>query len=82
MTFKAWVDSITGAINGIIVPVIFSLSALAFLYGVYKYFILGAGDVENRVAGRSFVIWGLLGMVVLFSVWSLVNIILSTFGIG
>ena len=82
MTLKTFVDGITGTISGILVPIIFSLAALFFVWGVFNYFILGAGDSEKREQGRSFVIWGLLGMVVLFSVWSLVKIILSTFGIG
>lgn len=82
MTFKDYVDGITATISSVLVPLIFSLAAFVFLYGVFNYFILGAGDASKRAEGRSFVIWGLLGMVVLFSVWSLVKILLSTFGIG
>ncbi len=39
-------------------------------------------DETKRAEGRQFVLWGILGLVVLFSVWALVNILLSTFGIA
>lgn len=81
MTFATWVTGIVGIVNTVIIPLIAALTALVFLYGVVNYFFLNADNEEKRAEGRSFVIWGLLGLVVLFSVWGLVGIILSTLGI-
>lgn len=84
MTFKAFIGSgttgIIGIINTIIVPTIFALAFLVFIYGVVKYFFLQGDEDTKREEGRQFILWGLLGMVVLFSVWGLVNMLLSTLG--
>jgi hypothetical protein len=91
MTFAQFVGSgstgIIGIINVVIAPVIFALAFLVFIYGVVKYFFIrpsGAesfGDRGGYGEGRQFILWGLIGMVVLFSVWGFVNLMLSTLGI-
>ncbi len=86
MTFAQFVGSgsngLVGLLNVVVVPVIFALAFLVFVWGVVKYFILNAGDEAKRAEGRAFVLWGLLGMVLLFSVWGFVNLLLSTLGIA
>lgn len=86
MTFKDFIGSgttgVIGAINTVVVPVIFALAFAAFVWGVVYYFIFHADEENKREEGRQFVLWGLVGMVVLFSVWGLVNILLSTLGIA
>lgn len=82
MTFKSLVDSIVGALNTVIVPVIFALAFLAFIWGVLNNFILHPGDEKRRMTGRQFILWGLLGMVLLFSIWGVVNLLLSTLGLS
>ena len=59
----------------------FALAFLTFIWGVLNYFFFSGGDEGKRAEGRQFVLWGVLGMVVLFSVWGFVNIVLSTLGI-
>jgi hypothetical protein len=85
MTFAQFIGSgstgIIGIINTVIVPVIFALAFLVFIWGVMNYFIFSGGDEGKRSEGRQFAFWGILGMVVLFSVWGFVNLMLSTLGI-
>ena len=78
---KGYSDGIINIINGIFVPVLFAIAFLTFLWGVYNYFILGATEEESRSKGKQFVLWGLIGFVVILSVWGLVNIVQSTFGL-
>ena len=84
MTFKQFIGNgdtgIIGIINTVIVPVIFALAFLVFIWGVFQ-FVVNAGDETKRTEGRKFILWGLLGIVVLFSVWGFVNMLLSTLGI-
>ncbi|MBI3572308.1 hypothetical protein HY091_02130 [Candidatus Kaiserbacteria bacterium] len=82
MTFATWANGIVGALNTVVVPLIFALAFVVFLWGVLKYFFLHGGDEAKRSEGRQFVVWGVLGMVVLVSVWGIVNILLSTLGIA
>ena len=85
-TFKDFIGigntGIIGLLNTVVVPVIFALAFLTFIYGVVKYFFFSVGDETKRVEGRQFVLWGIIGMAVLFTVWGFVNILLSTLGIA
>jgi len=84
-TFKDYVGNgttgVIGAINTVVVPIIGMLIFLVFVWGVVNYFFLYAGDEKKRKEGRQFIFWGVLGMVVYFSVWGFVNLALSTLGI-
>jgi hypothetical protein len=73
-----------GMINGVIVPIIFALAFLYFLYGVFRYFIQegAAGNPEKRQEGTQFVAWSMFGFFVMFSLWGLVNLLVNTFGFG
>lgn len=86
MTFSQFVGSgttgVIGALNTVVVPIIIALAFLVFIWGVLKYFFIGGDDEGKRAEGRQFVFWGILGMVVIFAVWGLVNIVLSTLGIA
>lgn len=85
MTFAQFVGSgttgVIGAINTFVVPVIFALAFVVFIWGVMRRFIIGGADEAQLAEGRQFILWGIIGMVVLFSVWGFVNILLSTLGL-
>ncbi len=68
-------------INWYIVPVLFAIAFLYFLWGVYNYFILGADDEKKLETGRQFTLWSIIAFVVILSVWGLVAILANTFGL-
>lgn len=74
-------NSIISIIESVLVPLLFAIAFLYFVYGVYKYFILGGDNDTERATGRQFVLWSLIGFAVILSVWGLVQILLETFGI-
>jgi hypothetical protein len=63
------------------VPIIIGLAFAYFIWGVADYFIIHGDDETSRANGRQFVLWGVIGFVVLFSVWGIVWLLLSTLGI-
>ena len=69
-------------INTVLVPVIFAVAFIVFIFGVFQYFILGHGDEEKQSQGRALMLWGLIGFFVMVSVWGLVNILLGTFNLN
>lgn len=71
--------SVIGVINGILVPVLFAICFIIFLYGVAKAYIFSGG--EERAEGHRLILWGLIGFAVMLSVWGLVNIVTNTFGL-
>lgn len=75
-TISSW--AIWG-INHIAVPFVFAAAFIVFIWGVFQTLILGKGDEEKAKAGRELIIWGIIGFVVMLSVWGLVNIVTGTF---
>lgn len=71
-------DFIITMINTVIVPVIFALAFLVFVWGAFQFFVQGGADEEKRDKGKQMMLWGLIGFFVMISVWGLVNILVGT----
>lgn len=72
---------ITCVINNSVIPLIFTLATLMFLWGTVNFFILNADEEAKRAQGKQFMIWGIIALAVMLSVWGLVGILKDTFGI-
>lgn len=77
---KTLLGNINSAIN-LIIPFLLGLAGLVFIWGVFQ-FITSAGDEEKRKSGRDFIIYGLVGFVIMVGFWGLVNILINVFGLG
>jgi hypothetical protein len=73
---------IINIINGILVPLIFAIAFIMFVYGIAKTYILSHGEEAAVKEGHQLILWGLIGFFVMISVWGLVNIVNDTFGLG
>ena len=77
----ASIDSFIANVNReIINPLILLLFALAlayFLYGVLQ-FLTNATNDEKKTAGKSHMLWGVVGITIMMGVWTILNIVLST----
>lgn len=69
-------------INGVLVPLLFALAFIVFLYGVAKAYIFSIGNEEEVSKGHKLILWGIIGFVVMLSLWGLVNIVSNTFGLA
>jgi zinc transporter ZupT len=81
-TFKDLLCYITGILNDSVIPLIFAIAAVMFVWGVVQFFIINANEEKKREQGRQFMIWGIIALAVMLSVWGLVGIVGSTFGVG
>lgn len=66
-------------INTVAVPVIFAIAFIVFIWGVFQYFVLSGGNEEKQADARNLMIYGIVGLFVMASVWGLVNILIGTF---
>ena len=64
-----------------VIPLFFAIGLAAFVYGVVQY-VINDGEESKKAKGRQFMIWGLIGLTVMFSIWGLVSILSSTFNLG
>lgn len=67
----------------IINPIILLLSAGAFVvlaWGIFE-FIRKADDDKARATGRSAILWGFVGLAIIFGAYGIINIALGAFNI-
>ena len=76
MTFATVVKNLVSLLNGSLVPLLYALAFLYFVWGATQL-ILTQGQ-EGRDKGRKKVIYGLIGLVIIFGVWGFVNLLLNT----
>jgi hypothetical protein len=62
-----------------IIPILIALGVVYFIWGVVQFVL--AKDEEAKGRGRSLMINGLIGLLVIVSIWGLVNILRNSFGI-
>jgi hypothetical protein len=65
-------------INGVLVPLVFAVAFIVFLFQIYNYFIAGGAQPEKVDEGKKFLAWSLVGFTVMFSIWGLVNLLIGT----
>ncbi|MDP1689856.1 MAG: hypothetical protein Q8L52_01490 [bacterium] len=80
-TICAVAQNLLYIINSILVPVIFALAFIVFLYGIAKSYIFSGGDPEGVKQGHKILMWGIIAFVVMVSLWGIVNVVANTFGL-
>ena len=73
---------IINTINNILVPVLFAVAFIVFLWGAFKTFILGANSEEVKDQGKNLMLWGLIGFFVMVSISGPLNILTGTVSFG
>jgi len=66
---------ISGFINETLIPLVFGLALLVFVYGMFNYFILGGASDDSREKGRRLIMWSVIGFVMMVSIWGIVNMV-------
>lgn len=65
-----------------IIPLLFALAVLVFIYGVVDFIRASANGDSDTGKKKEFMVWGIVALAVMTGVWGLVGIITNTFGIG
>ena len=77
-SIDASISTVSQLINRLI-PLVIGIGVLVFLWGLVGYVTAG-GDEEKRKNARSLMIYGIIVLFVMVSVWGLVRILTTTFG--
>lgn len=77
---KGYLTDVTGFINGTIIPLIFTIAIVVFIWGMYLYFIQGGANDDERKKGKSLLLWSLIGFVLMLSVVGIVNLLARSTG--
>lgn len=81
MTFKTLVEgTIVPIFDQAIIPLLYAIAFIAFLIGIVRYFFFGGEEAREK--GKAFIVWGLVGFFVIFSIWGIVKLLLTSFNLG
>jgi hypothetical protein len=69
-------DRFFEVINGVLIPLIFALSFLWFLWNMFQYIFFQEDEKKDKA--RAGMIWGIIGLFIMFSIWGLVRLIVNT----
>ena len=71
-----------GDLIGTLTPIIVALALMAFFWGLAMYVLNFSGEDKDKKKGRDMMVYGLLVLFVMVSVWGIVNILQQTFNIS
>jgi uncharacterized membrane protein YidH (DUF202 family) len=78
--FDQLISALQGLINSFL-PFLVGLAVLLFIFGVVQY-VMAGGDADKRKTGQAYMIWGIVALFIMVSVWGLVNLLGGTFGLN
>jgi hypothetical protein len=68
------------AIVNPIIQVAFAVALVIFIYGVFE-FVRGADRPDVRTKGQQHIMYGLVGLFIMISVFTIIQILLNTIGV-
>lgn len=74
----SFLNDILVFINNVLVPLVFGIALLLFIYGVFVYLI--QSDDEKREEGKQYMLWGVIAFVIMVSVWGITNLLSEGLG--
>jgi len=77
--FKELINTFGDIIN-LLLPIVFALAILAFFYGIMLYVF--SQSSENKKEGRGIMLWALVAIFVMASLWGIINFAQTTLGIS
>ena len=79
MTIQVLLSNVLTLINTYIIPLLVALAIVYFFLGIIKY-IQGGGD--GKADGMKIMGAGIIGLVVMLSVWGIVTLVTNSLGVG
>lgn len=63
----------------LMVPIIFALTFIVLSWGVVKSWIMNDGNAEKVGEGKTLVLWGIIGLLVMSGVWGILALLRNSF---
>jgi hypothetical protein len=82
MNLQTYLWNIIIFLNNVIIPLLLAMAALVFLFNVTRYFIIGGENPDSQEKARSLAVWGILGFVIILSIWGIVTMLTYSLGFG
>src|ERR1700679_2129414 len=63
-----------------IIPILIAFTVVYILWGIFQSFV--KGSEEERTAGHKKILYGIIALFIMISIWGLVNILVNTTGLN
>ncbi len=77
---NSFIGSINTFINNVLIPLVFAIALLVFIWGMFQFFIRGGHDPEAQQKGKDLMLWAVVGFVLMVSIFGIVNLIAGGLG--
>lgn len=64
----------------ILVPILYALALLVFIWGLVKFIFRLGGDEKAVEAGKKLMLWGLVALFIMVSIWGILALFHDDFG--
>ena len=81
-TVQGYLIVIVQFFNKTLIPFIFAIALLFFFVNVTKYYIIEGGDSYSRSQAKQYMLYAIIALVVITSLWGIVDLIVSSLGFG
>ncbi len=84
LSIATFLDRFNYYILNPVIELLFGIAFIYFFYGIIKFIQSDAGDKGSaRAEARSAILWGMVGMLIMFSVYGIISkFLLPSFGIN
>lgn len=79
-TLDQFIGKVNANIINPIIVLLFALALMFFVYGIIE-FISNRDNEEKKTTGKAHMIWGIVGITIMMSVFMLMKIVMNTFNI-
>ena len=69
-----------GRVISLLIPIAGAAALLFFIWGMAK-FVLHSGDIEGRKEGKQIMLWGIVALFIIFSIWGIIGLLQEDLGV-
>jgi predicted PurR-regulated permease PerM len=80
--FGPFITAIIGFIDTFLLPLALAIAFIALVWGIVRFFVIGGDSDDGKTKGKQLIIYALVGFVVIFSFYGIINIITNGLGFG
>ena len=78
-TIEGIISKITTEILNPLIVLLFALATLVFVFGLIQFVMGSQGNASALETGKKAILWGLIGMFIMASAWSIVRLFCDFF---
>jgi len=77
--FGSFVKLILDIID-LLIPLLVAATLLTFFWGIAKFIARVGGDEKAVTEGKNLMIWGIIGLFIMVSIWGILRFLVGEFG--